>query len=227
MKLRRRRAGSRWRRRQAFANVRSRSGPDLAGAGDRCRHRRAPLMACDRGSPAIVGPFARPPADRRRARRRSSGSTRRPATSRARSAGACRKKMAPCHAGRRLASFAWRFNRRYEAVPADRTGCPGVFPRLTEGYGMTRRRRSTAGFKARVALEERPDDPGECVPAQGPSEPGQHMEASGNGWAGRSILEWRRACPPGPCDRGSRSARQDRRADGGTGFLAKGLWPKG
>ena len=48
---------------------------------------------------------------------------------------------------------------------------------------MVTRRRFTADFKARVALEAlrgRQDDPGDCDEAQGSSEPSEHMEASGD-----------------------------------------------
>ncbi len=40
-----------------------------------------------------------------------------------------------------------------EVVPGNRTVGSGVFPRITEEYEMTTRRRFTADFKAWVALE--------------------------------------------------------------------------
>ena len=62
---------------------------------------------------------------------------------------------------------------------------------------MTNRRRFTAEFKARVALEALRGDKTIQQIAQGASEPGERMEAPGGGRSGRSVFERRQPRLPG------------------------------
>ena len=64
---------------------------------------------------------------------------------------------------------------------------------------MTTRRRFTADFKAKVALEALRGDRTiqEIAARQGPPEPGEHVEAPGHGRPRRRVLERRGGCPRG------------------------------
>ena len=64
---------------------------------------------------------------------------------------------------------------------------------------MTNRRRFTAEFKARVALEALRGDKTiqQIAAAQGASEPGERLEAPGGGRSGRSVFERRQPRLPG------------------------------
>ena len=85
-----------------------------------------------------------------------------------------------------------------------------------------RRRRFTAEFKKRVALEALRGT-GRCrrsPPARGPSEPGEHLEAAGHRRTGRDLRRRQSVSPIGARGDGPGPAREDRRADGGTGFFS-------
>src|SRR3990167_4905290 len=89
---------------------------------------------------------------------------------------------------------------------------------------MTTRRRFTGEFKARVALEALRGDktgPGDRLETQGASEPGEHLEAPSGRWPIGSILERHGPRAAGSRNRGTRSSRQDRSVDGGTGFFGR------
>ena len=66
---------------------------------------------------------------------------------------------------------------------------------------MTTRRRFTAGFKARVALEAlRGDKTIQEIASrqQSASEPGERLESPSGGRLGFDIFQWRRQGPRGP-----------------------------
>ena len=89
-----------------------------------------------------------------------------------------------------------------------------------------RRRRFTADFKKRVALEALRGDPngaGYRGQARGPSEPGGHLEAAGDRGVGRGVRPRRIARPVGARGDDPRPAREDRRVDDGTGFFSAGV----
>ena len=89
-----------------------------------------------------------------------------------------------------------------------------------------KRRRFTATFKKRVALEAlRGDRTIQAIAAQHEVHPNQvkHLEAASDRRFGGGVLRRRIEAPiraasddPGP-------AREDRRADGGTGFFLRGF----
>ena len=87
---------------------------------------------------------------------------------------------------------------------------------------MRTRRRFTADFKAKVALEAlRCGKTIQEIAAKHVvhPEPGKRVEASGDGRSGRGVLERRRACEPGSRGGDRSAARQDRPVDSGTGGL--------
>jgi len=89
---------------------------------------------------------------------------------------------------------------------------------------MTTRRRFTGAFKAKVALEAlRGDKTIQEIATRhkGAPQPGQHLEAPGDGRSGRGVFQWCRQGPCGSCRRGPRPPRQDRSADGGAGFFVQ------
>ena len=86
-----------------------------------------------------------------------------------------------------------------------------------------RRRRFTADFKKRVALEALPGGPngaGDRRQARGSSEPGEHLEAAGHRRTGRDLRRRQNVSPVGTRGDGPGPAREDRRADGGAGFFS-------
>lgn len=87
---------------------------------------------------------------------------------------------------------------------------------------MTTRQRFTAAFKARVALEAlRGDKTIQEIATRHKVHPNQvsTWKRQAMDGSGRGIFQWRRQVPCGPRGRDSRSPRQDRSVDGGTGFF--------
>ena len=84
-----------------------------------------------------------------------------------------------------------------------------------------RRRRFTADFKKRVALEAlRGDRTVQEIAARHevPSEPGEYLEAAGHRRVGRGLRQRQSISPIGVRGDGPEPACEDRRADGGAGF---------